>query len=374
MGIRPTVALINEDALRDNYLKIKALTEPSTCVMAIIKANGYGHGEAIVAKALTSAGASTFGVAIIEEGVSLRRGGVSYPIVILGGVYPEQIKDLLDFNLTPVVFDIANARLINEASQKKGQVTPVHIKIDTGMGRLGIMPTQVLEFFAELKSLTSISVEGILSHLARSESKKEPDITETKKQLQIFKEASRAARSIGFNPKYTHIANSAAILDYKDSHLSMIRPGLMLYGAYPAPDLRERIALTPVMTLKTRILEIKKMPKGSPISYGGRFVTKRGSLIATIPIGYGDGLPRAYSSKGEVLVRGKRVPIAGTICMDLTMIDVTDIGDVRKNDEVIIIGSAEKETITVEEVAERTSTISYEIFCNISARVPRLQA
>lgn len=370
MASRPTVALINRAALKHNYEELKKRVSHDTKLMAVVKANAYGHGDVEVTRTLEALGCEFFGVAISEEGARLRKGGIKNPIVVLGGVYPGQIKEVFDYDLTPVVFDLETAMLINGHAKKTGTKKKVHVKVDTGMGRLGLLPRQLISFFQEFKAFEALELEGVLSHFAEMEI---TDKAFSKKQLDLFIKALGIIEGLGYSPPCVCMANSSAIVDYVESHFNLIRPGLMLYGSYPARRFRKMIDLRPLLKLKTRVLQTKKVPAGFPVSYGRTFITERDSVIATIPIGYGDGLPRRLSSnRGEVLVRGRRAPIVGLVCMDLTMIDVTGINDVAVGEEVVIIGPQGDDEITVEEVAEKVGTVSYEILCNISPRVPRL--
>ena len=253
-----------------------------------------------------------------------------------------------------------------------------HVKIDSGMGRLGLQPSKIEKFFTVFQTLENLTLQGLMSQYAEMDSR---DKAFSKTQLGTFKKSINEVEGMGFKARYHHIANSAATVDCTESHLDMVRPGIMLYGAYPAPHFREQVDLKPIMTLKTRIIQLKRVPPGTPVSYGRTFITDRESIIATLPIGYGDGLPRrlnhattAPSGNGSVLIRGQRAPIVGTICMDLIMVDVTAVEGVASGDEAIIIGTQGSETITAQEIAEKAGTISYEIFCNIAARVPRVAA
>jgi alanine racemase len=358
------------EALEHNYNKIREKVSHTTRMMAVVKANAYGHGDVEVTRALERMGCDFFGVAICEEGIRLRKGGVKRPIVVLGGVYPGQIKEVFEFDLTPVIFDMDTALILNKLAEKTGTKKKVHIKVDTGMGRLGLLPRSVVSFFQEFRNFDSLELEGVMSHFAEMEV---PEKKFSQKQLELFLKTIGIIQGLGFSPSCIHMANSAAIVDFVESHFNMIRPGIMLYGSYPDKRFAKMIDLKPVMHLKTQILQLKRVPPGFSISYGRTFVTKRESAIATIPIGYGDGLPRRLSSnQGEVLVRGVRVPIVGLVCMDLTMIDVTAVEDAAVGDEVVVIGPQGDDAVTLEEIAEKAGTVSYEILCNVSKRVPRL--
>ncbi|MDP2689494.1 MAG: alanine racemase [Deltaproteobacteria bacterium] len=369
MEKRPTSAIIDMEALRHNYRQLRAKLPRAAKMMAIVKANAYGHGDVRTAGLLEGLGCEFFGVAIAEEGARLREGGIKAPVVVLGGIFPRQVKELFAFGLTPVVFDMETARRIDSFAREAGIVKKIHVKIDTGMGRLGLLPAQAAPFFTELKALGNISVEAVLSHFSESEAS---DRDFSKKQLAAFLETIDAIRALGFDPGLVEIANSAAAASFPEARLDLVRPGIMLYGSYPAPHLRGAVALKPVMKLRTEILSLKTLDAGSPVSYGRSFVTKRRSVIATLPIGYGDGLPRGLSNKGAVLVRGARAPIVGAVCMDLTMCDVTGIPGASPGDEAVIIGAQGEAGITAEEVASTIGTISYEVFCGISSRVPRV--
>ena len=337
--------------------------------MAIVKANAYGHGDVRVARVLEEMGCEYFGVAMVEEGIRLREGGIEAPVVVLGGIFNDQVRAIFDYDLTPVVYDLDTVERIDSLAGKRAVVKDIHVKIDTGMGRLGILPHQIGAFFSTLKGYDNIRVEGVLSHFSEMD---QEDKGYSHRQLSTFVDALDRIKGLGYNPSLVHMANSAAIVEFRESHFNLIRPGIMLYGSYPSKRFSDRIHLKPVMTLKTCLVYLKKLPSGFPVSYGRTYVTKKESTIGILPIGYGDGLPRRLSGRGEVLVRGKRVPIVGMVCMDFTMCDLTDVDDARVGDEVVIIGSQGDDTITVEEMAERTGTITYEIFCNISTRVPRL--
>lgn len=366
---RPTLAIIDRAAIKSNYFKLKKSIIKNVEMLAVVKANAYGHGAVEIAKTLEHAGCNFFGVAMCEEGIELREAGLKSAVIILGGIYPNQVRDVIEYDLTPVIFDIGTARIIDSLAGKAGKRIKVHIKIDTGMGRLGLLSYQVASFFEAMKELVNLEVDGILSHFAEAD---EEDKKFSKKQLNLFLNIIKAVQGLGFQPRLLHIANSAAIVTHTDSHFNMVRPGIMLYGAYPAGHMIENINLKPAMKLATQIVHIKQAPKGFSVSYGRKYITKRDSIIATIPIGYADGYPRSLSNKGEVLIRGQRAKVAGTICMDITMLDVTHIKGVKQGDEAVLIGKQGNDKITVDELAEKAGTISYEILCGITSRVPRV--
>ncbi len=366
---RPTLVIIDRAAIKSNYFELKKIIAKDVDILAVVKANAYGHGAVEVAKTLEHAGCNFFGVALCEEGIELREAGVKSAVIILGGIYPNQIRDVIEYDLTPVIFDIEMARIIDSLAGKTGKRIKVHIKIDTGMGRLGLLPYQATQFFKSLKGLTNLNVEGILSHFAEAD---EEDKEFSIEQLNVFLKIINVVKDIGFKPGLIHIANSAAIVEHADSHFNLVRPGIMLYGAYPTGHMIEKIDLKPAMRLVTQIVHIKQAPKGFSVSYGRKYITKKDSIIAAIPIGYGDGYPRSLSNKGEVLIRGQRAKVAGAICMDITMLDVTHIKGVEQGDEAVLIGKQGDDNITVDELAEKAGTISYEILCGITNRVPRV--
>ena len=364
-----TVAEINLNNLAYNYLRIRERVPSNIYIMPIVKADAYGHGLIEVSKKLDSLGADLFGVATVTEGETLRKSGIKKPILILGGILKEDISRIIENDLIPMIYSLSIARKYSMAlnRNKKGFI---HVKIDTGMTRLGILPEEVKEFFTELKRLPNIVVQGVCSHLSSAE---EEDITFTKEQIDKYIKSIEIIKKLGFSPLYYHIANSAGFLNIDEIVGNLIRPGLILYGAYPAENLKNKIDLKPVMSFKTRILQIKEVPEKRAVSYGRTFITKRKSRLAVIAVGYADGYSRALSNKGEVLIKGKRAPIVGRVCMDLTIIDITNIADVKEEDEVVLIGEGlNGNIITVDEVAEKIGTISYEVFCNISKRVKRV--
>lgn len=366
---RPTSAVIDLDALRHNAREIKKKVPLEVKVMAIVKANAYGHGAVMCARVLKGSGADSLGVATVEEGMELRASGIRGEIFVLDGLLGASLKEFQEFHLTPVIHNREDlARLAAELKDKEKEF-PVHLKIDTGMGRLGFSPNEMDDVLATLKAYRQINVCGVLTHLARAD-EENPELTD--RQFMLFEKLRKLLAEKGLNAPLYHIANSAAIIDGRLQGFEVARPGIMLYGAYPHARHREKISLKPVMTLKTKIMSLRRLPAGTPVSYGGTFVTKRESLIAVLPLGYADGYPRLLSNRGQVLVCGRRAPVVGRVCMDLTLVDVTDIPDVKMNDEVVLIGKQGDAEIPVEEVAGWADTISYEILCGISARVPRV--
>lgn len=362
---RPTEAIIDIAAMRHNLRVIKK-SAGNAKVMAVVKADAYGHGAVEVVKALNKEGVEHFGVALVEEGIKLRKAGVKDRIYILSGITKGQEEEIIRNKFIPLITDIPSAERFSLAGKKFGMPVEIHLKIDTGMGRLGFLPWEAESFFKRLRAIKNLNVAGISSHFADLA---DGDRSFANEQLRIFNSVIAEGIRHGFAFKYIHIANSAGIFLLPESHFNLVRPGIALYGYPPCSDFKEK--LKPVMELKTKIIFVKHVPRGYSISYGRTFVTKRDSLIATIPIGYADGMNRLLSNRGEVLIRGKRAPIVGRVCMDLTMVDVTEIPGVKVGDEVSIIGKQGRECISALEIAERIGTISYEVLCSISSRVPR---
>ncbi len=365
---RVPVEMPFEIPLEDVIREIRRRLPRGVGILAVVKADAYGHGGVAVSRRLESLGCDLLGVALCEEGIELREAGIRVPILVLSGFFESQVEILTRFDLTPVVFDTAHLHLLNRTGEREGRRIGFHLKVDTGMGRLGLLPGEVPSFIAELRSCHHVYLQGVLSHLAEAE---DEEGLFSREQLERFEGVIGEIRKGGFNPRYIHIANSAAIFTLPSAMYNLVRPGIMLYGSYPSESLRRRVDLRPLMRLTTRILQVKRVGKGTPISYGREFVTERESLIGVIPIGYGDGFPRSLSNRGWVLVRGRRVPVVGRVCMDLTMIDLTDLGEVGVDEEVVVIGRQGDEEITIEEFSGLSGTISYEAFCRIGSRVPR---
>ena len=366
---RPTLCFIDLDALRWNLRQIRKTVGNPVKILSMVKANAYGHGAAAVARALEAEGSDAFGVATVEEAIELRHAEIRSPIIVVAGVFLEQLNDFFEYHLVPVVHDIEMLRRLDEAVASRGRSLDFHLKIDTGMGRIGLLPAEIDAWLPELKKLKSLKIAGVFSHFSHAESV-EGDYTQ--KQLKVFQSVVSRLRSENIAPPLVHLANSAATITLPAAYFDMVRPGLVLYGVYPAPTMTKQITLKPVLSWKTRILQLKKVPPGSSISYGQTFITRRESLIATLPIGYADGYQRLLSNRGEALVRGKRAPVVGRVCMDLTMIDVTDIGKIKQGDEVVLLGRQHGAEISADEMAGWSNTISYEILTSIGARVPRI--
>lgn len=366
---RPTVCLIDLGALRWNFRQVREKVGPNVKILSMVKANAYGHGAPAVANALAAEGSDAFGVATVEEGIELREAGIREPIIVLAGLYQEQLDQIFEHVLTPVVHEIETLKRLEAEVEKRRRTWNIHLKIDTGMGRIGLLAAELPSWLPELKKLKALKIEGIFSHFSHAESVQGEY---TQKQLKIFQDVTERLKSAGISPPLTHFANSAATITLPEAYFEMVRPGLMLYGVYPSPAMAGQVSLKPVLSWKTRILQLKKVPAGSSISYGQTFITRRPSVIATLPIGYADGYQRLLSNRGEVLVKNARAPVVGRVCMDLTMVDVTDIGEVKQGDEVILLGRQGDAAIGADEMATWSNTISYEILTSIGTRVPRI--
>lgn len=366
---RPTYCVIDLAALRWNLRQIRAKVGAQVKILSMVKANAYGHGAPAVARALVEEGSDAFGVATLEEGVELRQAGIRTPILVVAGTYVEQLDQFLGNNLTPVVHELDGMQRLDAAVLNQGKTLDVHVKIDTGMGRIGFLANEMGGWLDELKRLKALRLQGIFSHFSTAE-----DVTGdfTRAQLVTFSNLVQRLRAESIAPPLVHLANSAATITLPDAYFDMVRPGIMLYGIYPSAAMAHQIELKPVLSWHTRIVQLKKVPAGTSISYGQTFVTERESLIATLPVGYADGYSRLLSNRGAALVRGRRAPVAGRVCMDLTMLDVTAIANVQQGDEVILLGRQGGAEISADEMAGWAKTISYEVLTSISARVPRI--
>ncbi|MDI6761857.1 MAG: alanine racemase [Thermodesulfobacteriota bacterium] len=365
---RPTIAEIDLKALAFNYRQIKKHIPKGVSILAVVKADAYGHGALPVSLKLEKLGVEYLGVAIPEEGVELRRGGVEVPILIFGGIFQNDAEEVIRYGLTPVVFDIESLKHLSKAAKKRKKKARVHVKVDTGMGRLGVPSELFPAFLKDLKKYPDVEIEGLLSHFSMTDGEE----VYTSYQWKKYQEGLAMAREMGISSRYFHMASSATLTAFPSYCGNLVRPGIMLYGSYPSLAIEKLIELKPVLTLKTRIHFLKSVPTGSRISYGGTFVTRRESLIATLPVGYADGYSTRLSNQGEVLIREKRAPVVGRVCMDLIMVDVTGIPGVSKGDEAILIGRQGEERITADEIAKKIGSIPYEVLCLIGKRVPRV--
>lgn len=366
---RPTVVVIDRGALRTNLAGIRALAGENTPICAVIKADAYGHGAKEVARVLEKEGVTSFGVATVDEGVEVREAGVVHPeILVLGGFVAEEVEAILRHRLSPMILGLEMANVLQERLRGAPRALPVHVKVDTGLGRLGITLPDLPDFLERLKGLRGIEVYGLASHLGSA-----VEVTGEKidRQMAAFQRAFELFAIHGTPAKMRHIANSAAVLDRPDLCFDMVRPGLILYGVHPGGR-PEGSPFRPAMSFRTAVLQLRRLPEGAGIGYDQTFVTGRDCVIASLPVGYADGYPRALSNRGEVLVQGKRAPVVGRVHMDTTLVDVTDIPDVHIGDDVVLWGRQGEEEILVDEVAEWAGSIPYELLVGISRRVRRM--
>lgn len=368
-GTPPTIAEIDLAALIDNFRALRALS-PGAEPMAVVKADAYGHGAIEVSRALAADGCRHFGVARICEARDLRSAGLEHRIYLMGGFFAEDTAEIVDLDLTPFIYDVAAIDLIDRAARAQGRKGfPVHLKIDSGAGRVGVTIDRLDEAITRFASSKALVLDGVCTLLADAGN---PTSAITNRQVENFNRALAQIEAAGLKPRFTHLANSAAAVLRPDCECNMFRPGLALYGLPPVPAVRDRVELTQVMTFKTRVLQTKQMPAGTGVSYGHTFVTSRPSLIGVLPVGYADGYRRGLQHGGEVLIRGHRAPVVGAVCMDLTMVDLTDVPGAAPGDEVILWGGSGEQSISVNEVARLVQTISYEMLCTVGKRVPRI--
>lgn len=371
---RPTWAEVNLPVLQQNYRAVQGLVSPEATICCVVKCDAYGHGAVECSRALQDAGATWFGVTSTEEAVKLRRGGITARILVMTGFWRGEEDEILDSDLTPAIWSVEHLQALQRAAERRPKrPVYVHVKVDTGMSRLGLPMAQLPSFIEELKKADDVIVEGVFSHLASSEAL---DAEDAQWQILCFEDVLKTFAGYGINPAYRHLANSAAVVGRHDTWHNMVRPGLLLYGGClplegkSAAEIKAP-ALTPVLSWKTRVIALKDLEAGQAIGYGGAYKATRPTRIAVIPVGYGDGFSRHLSSRGRVIIRDQYAPIVGNVSMDLVTVDVTDIPNAEIGDEVILIGRTEHCRIDVEEHAMHTQTIPYEILCGLSPRVPR---
>jgi alanine racemase len=367
LQIRPTTAIIDLGALRHNLREIRKVIGPGVGVCAVVKANAYGHGIVRVALELEREGVEFLGVNTTEEGLELREAGIAAPILVMGGVFAEAHRLVVGERLTPVV--CRREDILAFARASSGRPFPLHIKVDTGMGRLGFWPGELDEVLALCRAQPGLRLDGLMTHIASAEDAQRAE--EVRAQLALFARVREAVERAGFAPRYIHAANSAALARFPESRGTLVRPGLLLYGTQPS-DLGLSIDLRPVMQVRTEVVHLRDVPADHGISYGSLFVTRRASRIATLPIGYADGISRRFWPGGEVLVRGRRAPVVGAVCMDMLMVDVTDVPGVARGDEVVLLGRQDGAEQRAEDLARQFQTIPYEVLCAFTARVPRI--
>lgn len=368
--LRPVWAEIQLDKLANNMREIRRVSK-SKDIIAVVKADAYGHGALDVAPVFLENGANRLAVAVISEAVELRRGGIECPIMILGFTPPNLIDNLLRYDIEQTVYSYDFAEEISKMAVKSNKIAKIHIALDTGMGRIGFLPEEnSVEQVYKISKLPNIIIEGIFSHFSAADEK---DKEYTYKQLEHFNWFYNKLKDKGVNINIRHIANSAGIIDLPETHFEAVRPGIIQYGYYPSEEVsKDKINIKPAMQLKTNVVHIKKIPAGEYIGYGRKFKTTKDSVIATLPVGYADGYTRLLFAKGKVIINNKFAPVVGRICMDQCMIDITDVEDVKVGTDVILIGETEEIKFNAEDAAEILGTISYEVVCMISKRVPRV--
>jgi alanine racemase len=368
---RPAWVEVDLNAIAHNMREIRSIVRPETEIMAVVKANGYGHGAVQVAKTVLKYGATRLGVATLGEAVEIREKGISVPILVLGYTPEEQAETAIEYDVAQSIYTFEMAQACARTAEKKGKRAIIHLKIDTGMGRIGFLPSSAT--IMEIKKIFNMPwlfVEGIFTHFAVADCL---DKTFTRQQFNKFQEVVHTLEQEGVEIPLKHAANSAAVIDLPQTHLNLVRPGIIIYGLYQSKEVdQQKISLQPALTLKAKVSFVKNVALGTSISYGRRYITEKEALIATLPLGYADGFDRMLSNRGEVLLHGKRVSVVGTVCMDQFMVNASKAPDTKIGDEAVIIGVQGHEQISVEEIAERLNTINYEILCMLSQRVPRV--
>lgn len=366
-ALSPTLAIIHLNALAHNLRELRRVLAPRVDILAVIKANGYGHGYRAVAEALSQLGVRRFGVASVHEGVLLREAGRLEDVVVMGGLLPGQVKDLVHANLIPTLSDADTLHALSREVSQHDRPYPVHVKVDTGMRRLGFTTKEVLPLLQSPAFSHPLLCQGLMTHLADADN---PDPAFTLHQLDRFHETVSSLPANGARP-CRHAANTAGILWHPQAHLDMVRPGLLLYGYTPAPDRNSLVSLQPVMSLTTKVVHVKTAGKGERVSYGDLYRTQRDSRLAILPIGYAHGYNRRLSNTGEVIIHDRRFPIVGRICMDMTVVDVTDDPTIKQGDDVILMGRSATQAITAYDLANWQDSIPYEVLCNLGPNVPR---
>lgn len=366
-------ARVDLDAILSNMKNMKAHVKPGTRMIGVIKTDGYGHGSVPIAKVLQKLDFMYgFAVATAEEAFELRENGISLPILVLGYTFPYSFAKMVEWEIRPTVFRLDTVEELATEARRQHKKAMVHIKVDTGMGRIGIMPDEEgFAFVKKLSEMEDIEIEGIFTHFARAD---EPDKTCARKQLSRFTEfTDRIEQELGLKGLIKDCSNSAGILEMPEANMDVVRAGITLYGLAPSAEVdMGLIELKPALSLFSTVVFVKWLPEGYPVSYGGTYVTKKRTRIATIPLGYGDGYPRSLSNKGYVLIRGKRAPIVGRVCMDQFMVDVTEIEGVMEGDKVTLIGRDGTEEISANELGEISGRFNYELMCDLGKRIPRV--
>lgn len=364
-------AEINLDAAAYNFNSMKENLTPNTRMIAVVKTDGYGHGAVPIARMAQEYDYIWgFAVATIEEAILLRKSGIKKPILILGFVFPDAYEELIQYEIRPAVFKLSMAKQLSEEAVRQGKTVHMHIKVDTGMSRIGLKDCEEsADVVREISELPNVEIEGLFTHFARAD---ERDKTSAMEQFRRYQAFSRMLEDRDVDVKIHHCSNSAGIFDIQDANLDVVRAGVSIYGMYPSDEVNKfAVPITPVMSLKSHVVYVKEVAAGTAVSYGGTFVADRTMRIATVPVGYGDGYPRSLSNKGWVLIRGQQARILGRVCMDQFMVDVTHIPEAREGDMVTLIGSDGGKEITMEDLGELSGRFNYELACDIGKRVPR---
>ena len=370
--MRPCLARIHLDRLRSNYREIKALAGEGVELFPVVKADAYGHGAVQCARALADEGVRTFCVACVEEAQELLDSGLAGRFLLLSGIFPGEEKEVVRLGLIPVLSDLDAARRLSEEARRQNKKVILHLKVDTGMGRLGVLPEGFSEAYNEISKLAGVEIEGVCSHLSCADSLREKDENFSRKQIEDFALIQTALLKKGAGIKYYHLAQSAGLIKYPDSHFNSARPGIILYGASPFYPAEVRLpAILPVMSLLSKVGLLKTVPPGSSISYGATTVLKRKSRVGVVSIGYADGLPRSLPAGFHFMVRGRPAPLLGVVTMDLIMIDLTEIPEAREGDEVVVFGREPDGEVNASALAHAVRTISYEVFTRLGRRVKR---
>ncbi len=361
--------VVDLDAIAANTRVIKAHIGPDVRLFGVVKAYGYGHGAVPVAKVMLENGAERLCVGRTDEGIELRRAGIEAPVLNLCYTVPGEADDIVEHDLTGTVNTVAGAEAISARAGALGKTATVHVKVDTGMGRYGQLPGEMVAFLDAISGLPNLNIEGIWTHFSSAD---EADRSYTESQIAAFNAALNALAEAGYHFAIRHAANSAGTLDYPTAHFDAVRPGIIMFGMYPSADVSRDVPLVPAMTLRSHLARVRMLPKGSAVSYGRTYVTPGDTRIGLVPIGYGDGYHRILGNRGHVLVRGTVVPIVGRVCMDQFMVDLSAIPDAEQDDEVVIVGKQGGAAVPAEEVAAAAGTINYEITTALARRLPRL--
>ncbi len=366
--MRPTLAEIDLSAISFNLKGIKAKVHPAG-IMAVVKANAYGHGDIEICKTALKSGVDYLGVACVEEGIALREAGIDAPMLVFSSAGLNQTDFYIQYDLEATIFDEAGLFNLSQSAKKLGKDAVVQIKVDTGMGRMGIDWRQSTEYIKKVYQTPHVKIQGVYTHFATSD---HLDKSFALLQLERFNQVFDELKDNGIDIPLKHAANSGAVLDLPESCFDIVRPGITMYGYYPSSQTSESISLKPALTFKTKIVYIKEIEKGASVSYDRTFIAPKKTLIASLPVGYADGYNRLLSGTGEVLIRGKRFPVVGRVCMDLIMVDLGDDREIKVGDEVVLIGAQGNDSISIQSICEKCNTIPYEIICRLSGRVPRI--